>query len=394
MNPLASHWTLEPGIDYLNHGAFGACPAPVLEFQNEIRRRIEREPFRFLARDLETLFDRAREDLGRFAGASADDLAFVPNATAGVNTVLRSLRLSPGDELLTTDHVYNACLNALDFTAARTGARVVTAAVPFPLDGEDAVVEGVLSRVTSRTRFALLDHVTSATAVVFPVGRLTAELRTRGIETLVDGAHAPGMLPLEIDALGAGYYTGNAHKWLCAPKGAGFLHVRRDLQEGFHPLSISHGHCGSRSGRSRFRLEFDWTGTHDPSPWLAIPEAIRFLGSLLPGGWPEVMERNRALCLRARDLVAGALGAVPACPDAMTGSMASFPLPVPPAGSETGSLDADGAIDLLFRRCRIETAIFPWPCASGRLLRISAQLYNDEAQFVRLAEAAREWLGG
>ncbi len=394
MDPLARHWTLDPGTDYLNHGSFGACPIPVLEFAEEQRRRIEREPFRFLARDLEPLLDRAREELGRFLGASADDLAFVPNATTGVNTVLRSLPLAPGDELLTTDHVYNACRNAIAFAAARAGARVVTAAVPFPIEGEDAVVDAVIARVSPRTRLALLDHVTSATAVIFPVPRLVRELRRAGVETLVDGAHAPGMIPLDLDRLGAGYYAGNAHKWLCAPKGAAFLHVRRDLQEGLHPLAISHGHDAVHPGRSRFRLEFDWTGTRDQAPWLAIPEAIRFLGGLLPGGWPGVYARNHDLCLAARDLVAGALGAAPACPDAMTGSMASIPLPPSRPGSEVAALDPDGIMDLFHRRHRIETWLSPWPCAGGRLLRISAQLYNDAAQFRRLAEAVRALLGG
>jgi isopenicillin-N epimerase len=394
VNPLAAHWTLDPSVDYLNHGSFGACPAPVLEFQAELRRRIEREPFRFLARELEPLLDRAREELGRFAGASPDDLAFVPNATTGVNTVLRSLPLAPGDELLTTDHVYNACRNALAFTCARTGARLIVAPVPFPLEGEDAVVEPVLARVTPRTRLALLDHVTSATAVIFPIARLVRQLRSAGVETLVDGAHAPGMVSLDLDGIGAGYYTGNAHKWLCAPKGAAFLHVRRDLQERLHPLVISHGHGAARPGRSRFRLEFDWTGTQDPSPWLAIPEAIRFLAGLLPGGWRELMARNHGLCLAARDIVAGALGVAPGCPDSMAGSMASIPLPALPPGSEAARADADGIMDLFFRRHRIETWLFPWPCDGGRLLRVSAQLYNDEAQYRRLAEASLHLLLG
>jgi isopenicillin-N epimerase len=394
VNPLAFHWTLDPGIDYLNHGSFGACPSAVLEFQAETRRRMEREPFRFLARELEPLLDRAREELGRFAGASMDDLAFVPNATTGVNTVLRALRLAPGDELLTTDHVYNACRNALAFVASRAGARVVTAAVPFPLAGEDELVAAVLAGVSPRTRLALLDHVTSATAVIFPIRRLVRELRERGIETLVDGAHAPGMVPLDLDRLGAAYYTGNAHKWLCAPKGAAFLHVRRDLQEGLHPLAISHGHDAARPGRSRFRLEFDWTGTRDPSPWLAIPEAIRFLGALLPGGWQEVHARNHALCLSARDIVGEALGVAPACPDALIGSMASIPLPAPRRDAEATQIDADGVMDLFYRRHKIETWLYPWACAGGRLLRVSAQLYNDEAQFRRLAAAARELLAG
>jgi isopenicillin-N epimerase len=393
VNPLLRHFALDPAVDYLNHGSFGACPTRVLEFAEEMRRRIERQPFRFLARELEPLMDGAREELGRFVGASGDDLAFVPNATTGINTVLRALSLAPGDELLTTDHAYNACRNALAFAAARSGARVVAIPVPFPLEDEGEVVDAVMGGVSPRTKLALLDHVASATAVVFPIERLVRELRGAGVETVVDGAHAPGMMGLDLDRLGAGYYAGNAHKWLCAPKGAAFLHVRRDLQEGLHPLVISHGHDAERAGRSRFRLEFDWTGTRDPVPWLAIPEAIRFLGGLLPGGWPEIVARNRALCLAARDVVAEALGVAPACPDAMTGSMASIPLPPLPPGSELAALTVDGIMDVFYRRHRIETWLYPWPCEGGRLLRVSAQIYNDTSQFRRLAEAARSLFG-
>ena len=256
MNPLASLWALDPDVAYLNHGSFGACPSAVLAHQAELRRRIEREPFRFFARDLEGLLDRAREEAAGVFGASPEDLAFVPNATTGINTVLRSLDLGPGDEILTTDHLYNACRTALEFTAGRTGARIVAARVPFPLAAEGEIVEAVLDEVTDRTRFALLDHVTSATALVFPIGALVARLRSAGIETIVDGAHAPGMVPLDLDRIGAAYYAGNAHKWLCAPKGAAFLHVRRDRQEGLHPLSISHGYDAVPPARPRFRLQF------------------------------------------------------------------------------------------------------------------------------------------
>ena len=393
MNSLASCFSLDPGIDYLNHGSFGACPAPVVEFAEEVRRRIEREPFRFLARDLTPLLDAAREELARFVGAAADDLAFVPNATTGVNTVLASLPLEPGDELLTTDHVYNACRNALAFAAARAGAVVVIAPVPFPIESEDAVLDAVLERVSPRTRLALLEHVTSATALIFPIRRLVRELLRAGVETLVDGAHAPGMVPLELDGLGAGYYAGNAHKWLCAPRGAAFLHVRRDLKDRVHPLAISHGHDSALRGRSRFRLEFDWTGTRDPAPWLAIPEAIRFLGGLLRGGWTAVMARNHELCLSARDIVSGAFGVAPACPDSMIGSMASIPLPPPRPGSDAEALDPDGLMDRFFERHRIETWLFPRPSGGGRLIRVSAQLYNDVAQYRRLAEAVRALWG-
>ncbi len=391
-NDLRRHWRLDPGVDFLNHGSFGACPAPVLELQRQLRERMERQPVQFLARELEPLLDEARGQLAAFVGAAAEDLAWVSNATTGVNAVLQSLPFSPGDELLTTDHEYNACHNALEFAARRAGAAVVVVPVPFPIGSPDEVVEAVLSRVTARTRVALLDHVTSPTGLVLPVERLVRELAGRGVDTLVDGAHSPGMLDLSLDDLGAAYFVGNCHKWVCAPKGAAFLHVRRDLRERVRPAVISHGANSTRADRSRFHLEFDWVGTDDPTAVLCVPEAIRFMGGLLAGGWQELRRRNRQLALQARDELCRGLGLEPPCPDAMIGSMAALPLPPGPAGATASALYTDELQSALLRRFRIEVPIIPWPAPPSRLVRVSAQIYNRPEQYRRLVGALAELL--
>lgn len=383
---LRRHWTLDPEVLFLNHGSYGACPRPVQEAQARFRERLEREPVRFLMRELEPLLDVARERVARFVGADAEGLAFVPNATTGVSTVLRSLDLSPGDELLTTDHVYNACKNALEAVVARSGARLVLARVPFPLASSSEVTAAVLAAASPRTRLALVDHVTSATGLVFPIEAIVAGLSARGIDTLVDGAHAPGMVPLDLAKLGAAYYTGNGHKWLCGPKGCAFLHVRRDRRDRVRPLVISHGANRDIPARSRFRLEHDWTGTMDPSAFLALPEAIDFVGSLVPGGFPEVMKRNRALALVGRDRLARALGVPAPCPDDMIGSLAALPLPPGPADAASLRLEVDPLQDALWAQ-GIEVPVPRWPRPPARLVRISAQLYNEAGEYDRLARA-------
>ncbi len=372
---FASLWGLDPSVTYLNHGSFGACPTAVLATQAALRQEMEREPVDFLSATLPARLNAAREALSPFLGADPADLVFVPNATAGVNAVLRSLLLDPKDELLITDHTYAACRKTAEFVAARTGARVVVAHLPFPVRDEDELIAAVLNRVSPATRLALMDHITSPTALVLPVARLVGELQARGIDTLVDGAHAPGMVPIDLSKLGAAYYTGNTHKWLCAPKGSGFLHVRADRQAVLHPNVISHAY------RKGFHEEFDWTGTCDPTPWLCIPESLRCIGSLLPGGWPEVMATNRSLALRARSLVLDTIGTDAPCPETMIGSMASIPLPPAPNGSIASRLDCAGLHDW-FREQGVETWLHPYPVP---VLRISAQLYNSIDQFRRLA---------
>jgi isopenicillin-N epimerase len=382
---LAELWPLERGLVFLNHGSFGACPTEVLRHQATLRAEMETEPVRFLSRELDDRLDAARAGLAAFVGADPDDLAFVTNATSGVNAVLRSRVFAAGDELLTTDHAYNACRNTLNFVAERAGARVIVATVPFPVASPDEVVDAVLAKVTRRTRLALLDHVTSPTALILPVERLIAELVARGVDVLIDGAHAPGMLPLNLATLGATYYSGNCHKWLCAPKGSAFLWTRRDRQPDVRPLTISHGANAVRPGRSRFRLEFDWTGTSDPTAWLTVPKAIEYLGTLVPGGWPALMARNRALALDARRLLCVAAGTPPPCPDDMIGSIASARLP--DGSAEVGWRRPDPLQQRLFEDWRIEVPVMSWPAAPRRLVRISAQLYNRPEHYERLAQA-------
>jgi len=383
---LAARWTLDPSVVFLNHGSFGACPREVLEHQAALRAEMEAEPVRFLSRELDGRLDQARAALGAFLGADPDDLGFVPNATSGVNAVLRSHAFAAGDELLTTDHAYNACRNALEYVAERMGARVIVVPVPFPVASPEAIIDGVLARVTPRTRLALLDHVTSPTGIVLPIARLCAELGARGVEVLVDGAHAPGMVPLDLATLGATYYSGNCHKWLCAPKGSAFLWVRAERRAEVRPLTISHGANRKKPGRSRFRMEFDWTGTADPTAWLTVPAAIACVGGMLPGGWPAVMARNHALAVEARRLLCAAAGTPPACPDTMLGSLASVILP---AGATTDVVWSrpDPLQGCLFDHWHIEVPVMSWPAPPRRLIRVSAQLYNAREQFAQLAEA-------
>jgi isopenicillin-N epimerase len=255
------------------------------------------------------------------------------------------------------------------------------------------ITSAVLAAATPRTRLALIDHVTSPTGLVFPVAKIVPALQARGIDVLVDGAHAPGMLPLDLEALGAAWYTGNCHKWLCAPKGAGFLYARRERQAHVRPAVTSHGaNAPVAPGNPRFRAEFDWTGTDDPTPALCVPDALRFLASLVPGGWPEIRARNRALALEARRILADALGAAIPCPDAMLGSLASLPVPdtgrFPPVVA-TSALAGDPLHEELRRR-GFQAPVVCCPAHPGRLLRVSAALYNERSDYERLAQALGE----
>jgi isopenicillin-N epimerase len=392
MSPFAHHWLLDPNVVFLNHGSFGACPRVVLEACEAWRIRFEREPVRFVLNELEPGLDAARNRVSEFVGSEAQDLVFVASATAGVNTVLASFDFRPGDEILIANQTYPACRNAALSWAARARGGVVSVDLPFPLRSASEIVEAVVRGITPRTRLALLDHVTSPTGLVLPVAELVAELRTRGIATLIDGAHAPGMLPLDLRSLGADYYVGNLHKWCCGPKGTAFLWAQRERQSALRPLVVSHGMTADRPERSRFLLEFDWVGTQDHSGVLALPSALDFLGGVVPGGIPEVMVRNHELALAGQRELLAVIGGEPPAPDAMVGSMATVLLPdargvrpnprspfVEPLHSE-----------LVARGFQVPVSLFPAP--PKQQVRISAQLYNELDQYRALAEALKQLL--
>ena len=385
-------WRLDSTVTMLNHGSFGACPAAVLLRQDELRAQLEREPVQFFVRAMQGLLDESREELARLIGCDAADLVFVANATDGVNCVLRSLRLESGEQILVTNHGYNACRNVAAYVAERSGAELVVAQLPLPIDEPRQIVEAVLRQVTNRTRIALLDHVTSPTALIFPIDELVRELDRRGVDTLVDGAHAPGMIPLDVARLGAAYYTGNCHKWLCAPKGAGFLYARPDRQDRLQPSIISHGYNTPRKGRSRFQDRFDWIGTLDYTPWLCVGEAIRFISTLVDGGVEGLMRRNHELAIAAQRLLCERLGVAPVGSEVMLGSMAAIHLPDDP--DRLPALDdttTPGPHHPLWRalwdKYRIEVPVFYFPTAPKKMLRISAQEYNSLPQYEYLADA-------
>lgn len=376
-SPFARFWMLDPQVVFLNHGSFGACPLRVIENQRHLQEQMEREPVRFMVRELEPLIDAARAALGAFIGADPAGIALVPNATAAVNAIVRSLRFSPGDEILTNDHEYNACNNVLRWAAARDGATVVTAQIPLPVRGPGDVVHAIMQRVTPRTRLIMVSHVTSPTALVFPVEEIVNEARARGVDVLVDGAHAPGMLPLSVDALGAAYYVGNCHKWMCSPKGAGFMVVAPDKRESLVPAVISHAFNTTLTTRSRFHQLFDWTGTDDFSAWLALPESIHAMESMLPGGWPAIMKANRNKARSARDALCKIFNCEPLAPAEMLGSMAAVRIPdatvLPPALDDTNAR--------LYDEMGVQVPLITWPASPDRLMRVSAQLYNAPEQY-------------
>ncbi len=394
------HWTIDPEVVYLNHGSFGACPKVVLDVQSELRALMERELVRFFVESFDDLMYEARDEVAKFLRVRGEDMVFIPNATTAVATVLMNLEgtVKAGEELLATGHEYPACMNSMRRLAERTGAKVVSVPMPFPLKSPDEVVNAVMGAVTPRTRVLLISHVTSPSGLILPVERTVPELEKRGVQVIVDGAHAPGFVSgLDVGKLGASYYTANCHKWICSPKGSAFLHIREDHQKGFRPLALSNFAEKNKPGRKHLLTEFDYVGTGDVTPYLSIPAAIKFMGSLVPGGWPEVIRRNRDLVLRARQMLCRELAIEAPAPESMIGSTST--LFFPPHDPERNkrlmarpSKHHDALQDALIGKHKIQVPIWSIAGDGRRLFRISGQMYNSMEQYEYLAAALKEEL--
>ncbi len=380
---MREHFLLDPDIVFLNHGSFGACPREVFANYQHWQLEMERNPVHFLGRRSGALLSQARQRLGTYLGASGDDLVFVPNATTGVNSVARSLNLQPGDEVLTTDHEYGACDATWELVCAKAGAFYRRVAVPLPFEPE-TWADRLLAAATSRTKLIFASHVTSTTALVFPVQQLCQRARDAGILTLIDGAHAPGQLTLDLTAIAADFYTGNCHKWMCAPKGSAFVHVRPEQQARMQATVVSWGyvagdggHTGfdAYTGRSTLERRLQWQGTRDLAAFLAVPAAIEFQAR---HDWPTLRARCHAMACETLDVVTRRNGLTAIAPSQALAQMA--PIPVRAA-------DAEGLRAHLFEQHHIEVPVTQH--GGQTFVRLSVQAYNTQADLDALTSALK-----
>jgi len=389
-SPLARRrralWQLQPGLTYLNHGSYGSCPAYVLEKQSELRARLERDPTRFFKVDLEDLSDRARDALAAFINAPAADIALMPNGTVAMAIAMNAVELAAGDEILVTDHEYKATFNELDRITRRTGAKVVRAKIRLPVTSSDAIVEAVRKEITPRTRLLVVSHITSASAIVFPAQRLADLARASGIPIILDGAHTPGQVPIDIAALAPAFYAASCHKWLNAPKGTGFLYVHPDHQPRVRTLAQSCRVHVERPERNRFLCDTDYVGTNDYTGNLVIPDAIEHMAAQRPGGWPQIMKENHDKVIAAVNLVTGRTLASPLATPDLVGSMAAVALP--PNAHPGRPTDYDDWLqDALLEKHSIQIPVWEIPGIAPRVMRISAQMYNEMPDYQALADA-------
>ncbi len=387
-----SHWNHNKNTVFLNHGSFGSCPVKILDKQNQIKIETEHDPVKALTEDFETAINQNKAALSTFTGCNANDLVLIKNTTMGVNTLLHSLSFEEGDEILTHSHAYGACLNVLKYYAERNKCKLIIADIPFPIADEDEISRPILNAVTVKTKLVLLDHVTSATGIIFPVEKLTRLLEAKGIEVLIDGAHAPGMIDLNISSIGASYYTGNCHKWICSPRGSALLHVRKDKQHKIRPLQISHYHDVHEGTDRHWSAQFIWPGTDDYSSYFLIRDSIAYMENIL-GSWEALRKNNRDLCLEARKIICEKLGIEIPTPEHLIGHLASIPVKNNP---ETPSRFFNMVVPLkkrLMEEYKIQVPVFYFHNKNPKLLlRISTQAYNSREQYEYLAASMKKLL--
>ena len=389
---LSEHWGLDDETVFLNHGSFGAAPVAVLEEQDRIRKLMERDPVLFVERGSREMWWKSIIAISEFMNADPDGMVFVTNATAGVNTILRSLDLKKGDEIIVPNHAYQACWNAIDYVTSRSGAEAVVVDIPFRVSNEEEVISPLLDAVTEKTVLAMIDTVTSPTGLRMPFEKLVKEIQGMGVDVLLDAAHGPGIVNIDISELQPAYITGNCHKWICTPKGSAFLHIREDRKNLIKPLNIGHGHSSDGTAQEKFRFEFDWPGTQDPTPWLCIPFALNYMEGLVEGGWPAIMEKNRSLAIKARRIICEALGTTPPTPESMITALAAVEFPWE-GEITTPGMEGDPIHNLLYDDYKIQVPVMPWVHHGTKYIRISAQLYNHEDEYVYLGKALKGILG-
>ena len=381
---MKEQFLLDPDLIFLNHGSFGACPREVMQEYQRWQLELERNPVEFLGRRSAELLAHSRALLAKTLGANPANLIYLPNATTGVNTVAHSLVLQSGDEVLSTDHEYGACDNAWNFVCQRSGARYVQVEIPLPFEAGE-FTRRIWAGVTPRTRVIFLSHITSTTGLIFPIAELCRRARDAGILTVIDGAHAPGHIPLNLNALGADFYTGNCHKWLCAPKGAAFLHVLPQHHDKVHAAVVSWGYSNSIAGHTGFdaytgstllERRLQWQGTRDISAFLSVPQALRFQAA---HDWPRIRHRSHTLAAQTLQRIGELTGLPAICRDEDFGQMVV--IPVPP-------MNPQWLKDTLFDNYRIEI-----PVTSHRdrlFIRLSIQGYNTPADADALVKAVSE----
>ncbi len=376
---LKNQFMLDPEIIFLNHGSFGACAKPVYENLLQWQQKLEKEPVKFFEDTIWDALQASRKALGDYIGCSHDDLVYFPNPTTAVNTVARSLKLKPDDEVLSTNHIYGALDRSWKYICKEKNARFIKADIPFPLHSEDEFLKRFFGYVTDHTKVIFLSHITSMTAMKFPVEKVVTFAKKNNILSIIDGAHVPGHIPLNIRKLDADMYTGACHKWMCTPKGVSFLYVKKELQEDVHPLVVSWGWESERPGKSKFLDWHEWQGTRDMSAFLTVPVAVKFLKEY---NWPEVAVRCRESVVKFRKKFIEHLNIEPPCPDEWLGQMASIPLP---------PLDAVAFKKQLLETYRIQVPVCEWE--GQTYLRYSFQAYNSEEELEKLLSAVNELLG-